>query len=79
MTPDPDHYLTHPMDNQEAIHLREIARLRDALEQCRDALRPLQDDYKDAKGDFILCAVTCAYAAAVDALEPNVRNQPRDE
>lgn len=56
------------MDNQEAIQLREIARLRDALEQCRDALRPLQSEYTTSKGDPIPCSITCAYAAAVEAL-----------
>lgn len=28
MKPDPDHYLTQPMDSQEAVHNREIAALK---------------------------------------------------
>lgn len=41
---DPDHYLTHPMDNQEAVHLREIDALRAENEQLKIKLSRMCGD-----------------------------------
>lgn len=72
---DPDHGESCPNANHEAAAAAEIARLEarckelvKALEQCRDALQPMQHEYTTSEGEVIACGVTCAYAAAVDAL-----------
>ncbi len=41
MTPDPDHYLTQPMDNQEAAHNRRIAVTDENVAACAQAIRDL--------------------------------------
>lgn len=41
MTPDPDHYLTQPMDNQEAAHNRRIAVTAENVAACAQAIRDL--------------------------------------
>lgn len=41
MKPDPDHYLTQPMDNQEAAHNRRIAVTDENVVACAQAIRDL--------------------------------------
>lgn len=38
---DPDHYLTQPMDNQEAAHARRIAATDENVAACAQAIRDL--------------------------------------
>lgn len=41
MKHDPDHYLTQPMDNQEAAHNRRVAVTAENVAACAQAIRDL--------------------------------------
>ncbi len=44
MKHDPDHYLTQPMDNQEAAHNRRVAVTEENVAACAQAIRALDKE-----------------------------------